>query len=695
MTKKGHKTASAESTTQIRDISLERLSDRIPAMIALYSLATGKYKYVSKAITKLLGYKPIDFTSRGLNFVVSLVHPDDLPVIMEKNEAALKKILVATPTNIDKEPIVNFEYRMKHKKGHWVWLHTDGSIYDWTSDGKVSHLLNVSIDITERKETELRLRELSDVNLDELKKTQAALDQSDKRYQAFISNSNEGIWRCELEVPLSISLSMDKQIKHMYKYGYLAEANDAMAKMYGAKNSNMLVGLRLNKLLVEDDPKNTEYLQAFIKSGYRLSGVESHEKDSKGNDKYFRNSLVGIVKNGKLLRAWGTQQDVTDQVQSLEALRLSEERLALAMQVSKMGIWEWDMITQNLHWPPELKRLFGLKTKDKITYEKYLAALHPEERDEMQVVIKNAIKSGKTYQVDHRVLWPDGSVHWVQGQGQTFYKDGKPVKMLGTTRDITAAKLAENALIESEQRYKTMLEEQHALVELNDAKDEFITLASHQLRTPATGVKQFIGMLLENYFGEMTDDQRTMLEYAYESNERQLEVINDLLKVAQVDAGKVVLDKQKTDMADLLENILQEQRSQFAKRKQRVLLDRPTDPIYAVADKSRIRMVVENLIDNASKYTPEGKSIMVSVDTADKGKTVVLKVKDEGVGIAKEDMAKLFQKFSRLDNPLSIQVGGTGIGLYWAKKIIDLHNGTVQLKSTLGKGTTFIVKIPA
>jgi two-component system sensor histidine kinase VicK len=240
-----------------------------------------------------------------------------------------------------------------------------------------------------------------------------------------------------------------------------------------------------------------------------------------------------------------------------------------------------------------------------------------------------------------------------------------------------------------------MAEQQTALVELNDAKDEFISLASHQLRTPATGVKQFIGMLLENYFGELTDDQRTMLEYAYESNERQLEVINDLLKVAQVDAGKVVLSRQKSDLADMLEDIMQEQRAQFARRKQRVVLDRPKAPVFARVDPRRIRMVVENLIDNASKYTPDGKGITVSIDKSQKGKSVKIEVKDQGVGIAKEDISKLFQKFSRLENPLSIQVGGTGIGLYWAKKIVDLHSGTIKLKSKQGKGTVFTVEIPA
>lgn len=389
------------------------------------------------------------------------------------------------------------------------------------------------------------------------------------QHQAFIKNSSEGIWQVKLDEPISVSLSPAAQIKLMYKHAYLAEANTSMAKMYGFSSPKKMIGLRLGDLLIEDDPLNRSYLEAFIAANYKLSGVESHEVDRAGHNKYFRNSLVGTVHDGYLQYAWGTQQDITDYHEAMDALKQSEER------------------------------------------------------------------------------------------------------------------------------FRTMVDQQTALVELNDAKDEFISLASHQLRTPATGVKQFIGMLLESYFGEVTDDQRTMLEYAYESNERQLEVINDLLKVAQVDAGKVILAKQISDLAKMLEDIMQEQRSQFARRKQRVVLDRPKDPVMANVDPSRIRMVIENLIDNASKYTPDGKRIVVSIDQTPSKKHVVIKVKDEGVGISDEDMPKLFQKFSRLDNSLSIQVGGTGIGLYWAKRIVDLHSGSINLKSRFGKGSTFIVRIPA
>lgn len=517
---------------------------------------------------------------------------------------------------------------------------------------------------------------------------------SEANYRDFIANSFEGIWRIEVDKPISIKKSPTEQIKDMYKYAYLAEANNSMAKMYGFKSAKAMEGLRLGDLMVESDPENEAYLRAFIAAGYKLSGVDSHERDIDGNDRYFRNSLMGMITDGHITQAWGTQLDVTEQRKALEALEASEERLNLAMSVSQMGIWEWDIVTGEIMWPVELKKLFGLKPKDEITYEKYMACLHPDDKKFMEKIIKNALVSGEPFQAEHRIVWPDGSVHWIQSQGQAFSKNGKPTRMLGTARNIDQSKQAEDALRESEQRFMHMVEEQTQLVEVNAAKDEFISLASHQLRTPATGVKQFIGMLLDEYFGKVTAEQRSILEYAYESNERQLEVINDLLKVAQVDAGKLVLAKEETDVAAMLEDVMQEQRAQFAERKQRVVLDRPEEPVMASIDASRIRMVIENLIDNASKYTPDGKRITVTVNHISSKNEVVIKVKDQGVGIAEDDIPKLFQKFSRLENPLSIQVGGTGIGLYWAQKIIDLHDGSIKIQSKLNKGTTFTVRIP-
>ncbi|MBC7546905.1 PAS domain S-box protein [Candidatus Saccharibacteria bacterium] len=230
------------------------------------------------------------------------------------------------------------------------------------------------------------------------------------------------------------------------------------------------------------------------------------------------------------------------------------------------------------------------------------------------------------------------------------------------------------------------------LVALNLAKDEFINLASHQLRTPATGVKQYIGMILEGYAGEIPESLLPFLTTAYSSNERQLRIVDNLLKVARVDSGQVQLHKQEIDLVPLITDIINEQSSNFKTSNQEINFIATKPEVYAVIDANLFRMVIENLVDNAHKYTYHGKRVEVGVAKMPDG--VRLTVRDEGIGIDPNDMDKLFKKFSRLDNELSIEVGGTGLGLYWSKRIIDLHGGTVAVQSKPGNGTTFTVMLP-
>jgi PAS domain S-box-containing protein len=229
-------------------------------------------------------------------------------------------------------------------------------------------------------------------------------------------------------------------------------------------------------------------------------------------------------------------------------------------------------------------------------------------------------------------------------------------------------------------------------VELERAKDEFISLASHQLRTPATGVKQYLGMVLQGFAGDITDTQREMLVKAFESNERQLRIISDLLRVAHVDAGKIALKRSKTELGALIDDVVGEQSTIFAQRKQSLAFNRPSTDILAYIDQDAIRMVFENIIDNAGKYSPEGSQITITIEEFPE--SVQVSITDQGVGIGPRDKNKVFEKFSRIDNPLSVHAGGTGIGLYWAKKIIDLHRGRITYKSKLRKGTTFTVFLP-
>lgn len=227
---------------------------------------------------------------------------------------------------------------------------------------------------------------------------------------------------------------------------------------------------------------------------------------------------------------------------------------------------------------------------------------------------------------------------------------------------------------------------------LNDAKDEFISLASHQLRTPATAVKQYVGMLTHGYAGKVTKDQEKMLSIAYRSNERQLEIIEDLLRVAKIDDGKVYLEKSSCDVGQQIETVIKNQSVLFKSRKQKVVFNKPSKQVMAFIDQKLMLMVFDNILDNAGKYSPTGTEVTIDVEQDDHFTSVL--IKDNGVGIRKSDRQRLFKKFSRISNPLSVSVNGTGLGLYWAKKILDLHEGSIEVSSKLNRGSTFTVKTP-
>lgn len=227
--------------------------------------------------------------------------------------------------------------------------------------------------------------------------------------------------------------------------------------------------------------------------------------------------------------------------------------------------------------------------------------------------------------------------------------------------------------------------------EVQLAKDELLSLASHQLRTPATGVKQYMGMVLQGFAGEITQQQKEFLQKAYDSNDRQLHVINDILHLAKLDAGRIVLSRTKFDMCELVNSVVDEQRDIATEAKVDLETKMPKR-MEVYADSHMMRMVVENLVSNAIKYTHPGGKTTVSLKNGKKSYT--LSVKDTGVGIADEDLDKLFKQFSRVANERSHLVSGTGVGLYLVKNLVELHGGSITVTSKIAKGTIFSVEFP-
>ena len=229
--------------------------------------------------------------------------------------------------------------------------------------------------------------------------------------------------------------------------------------------------------------------------------------------------------------------------------------------------------------------------------------------------------------------------------------------------------------------------------DIQNAKDELLALASHQLRTPATGVKQYLGLLREGYAGALNRDQRTYINKAYESNERQLNTINQMLFVARSDAGKIKLTVRRMDIGELVKDILDEQKSMIAEKKHKIKINIPDHPVDIYGDEQYLRMALENVINNAIKYTEPGGKISINVEAA--GNNVKILIEDNGVGVNHADLPLLFRKFSRIPNELTSKVAGSGIGLYLTKSIIQAHNGSVSFESIVNTGSSVTITLPS
>ncbi|QQS22049.1 GAF domain-containing protein [Candidatus Saccharibacteria bacterium] len=230
------------------------------------------------------------------------------------------------------------------------------------------------------------------------------------------------------------------------------------------------------------------------------------------------------------------------------------------------------------------------------------------------------------------------------------------------------------------------------LLDMDATKDEFVSMASHQLRTPLTSVKGYISMVLEGDAGKISPSQRQLLEEAYTSSERMVHLIGDFLNVSRLQTGKFMIDRRQVDIAKIVEQEVDSIRQIAATHNMSIIYKKPQRIPQLYLDEGKLRQVIMNFIDNAIYYSPESTSIVVKLGCEEGN--VVLRVIDKGMGVPDDVKDRLFSRFFRADNARKQRPDGTGIGLYLAKKIIDGHHGTLVFESTLGKGSTFGFRLP-
>jgi len=287
------------------------------------------------------------------------------------------------------------------------------------------------------------------------------------------------------------------------------------------------------------------------------------------------------------------------------------------------------------------------------------------------------------------------------------YRDrqGRITGLLHLMEDITGTRTVDQRLAQSRNELR-LLQERLArqnlelaaanaeLRRLDEMKSMFVSVAAHELRTPLTTIGGYLEMLLDEEFGPLTDDQRNPLEIVQRNTRRLLTITSNLLDVTRIEAGQVELVLQPTDLLALVESVVDEFGPQLEGKDQRLTLYAAPDLPLALCDKTRAAQIIGNLLSNASKYTLQGGAITISLTSAEEAGFLQVSVADNGVGIPADDQEKLFTRFFRAGSAYLTKAGGTGLGLYITRSLVELHGGRIWFESKPGKGSTFYVTFP-
>ncbi|SHN36846.1 CheR family methyltransferase [Mucilaginibacter sp. OK098] len=372
--------------------------------------------------------------------------------------------------------------------------------------------------------------------------------------------------------------------------------------------------------------------------------------------------------------------DITDKRKVEEGLaeaeRLlaeSKERLHFAIESAGIGAWDYNLQTKELIWDNRNKELFGLEPADAVDFDTFLKLIHSDDRDATNDAINKALSgvNGGEFNFEYRTIGKNNQkLRWIKSKGKAYFdKDKKPTRFIGTVLDVSIEK-------ELEQTTLGLLRK----------KDEFISIASHELKTPITTLRASL-QLLDRMKNNPSPMLPKFLDQASRSVERITRLIDELLNVNSMKEGQLRLNKHSFPIADMLKECCGHVRA-IGKYE---LIVQGDETLLVNADEDRVDQVVVNLVNNAVKYAPEGKNIYLIIEK--EGNAVKISVKDSGPGIPKDKIPHLFDRYYRADYNGG-QYSGMGLGLYICSEIIKRHDGTIGVDSKIGEGATFWFTLP-
>jgi PAS domain S-box-containing protein len=589
----------------------------------------GTVRYEGLSMERVLGFKAGEQIG---NKAFQLIHPDDIPMV--------DKVLAELLQNPGASRQI--ELRNMHKDGSWRVLEVMGT--NLLDNPAVRGIVINFRDVTERK------------------KAEEALHESERRYRLLAENVRDTIWTADLNLRLTyISPS------HTHLTGYSVEEALAqtLQEMMAPASLDLIAKGFAEELALEASGPGDLFRS-------RIFEVELNCKDGSTVPVEIKATFLrGLV--GQPVGVLGITRDIRERKKAEEALRHSERRFRDIADNAFEWIWEVDPNGKYTYSSPTVEKILGYKPVEVIEKHFY-DLLHPDDKERVEKETLEIFARKEPFrELIFKSLNKDGTTVWLSTSGVPLLDEkGNLVGYRGADTDITERKKAEEAIRE-----------------LDRMKSEFISDISHELRTPLHSIKGFGKLILD---GKVPDPnvQREFLTIIENQSNRLDKLVSNLLDASRLESGRFSIHKQRISIAGTIHEAVETLRGVATGKGITIKEDIPATLPEIDVDKERLEQVMFNLIGNAVKFSNDGSEVMVRAEVREH--ELLVQITDHGIGIPKEAMPRLFQRFYRVE--ASSSIGGSGLGLYISRQIVEAHGGRIWVESESGAGSTFSFTLP-